>query len=242
LNDIVVQFGILGQGSDMEGWVDLLVILVMAVLWAIGGLVKAGRSKAAQRREREGPAKLPQREPRASWQERLARKAVEIQRAAEAKGKEMAQRFEQEVGRREQGGRPSRPAGRITIRPGQRGEPIMVYEKPRTQPAPERQPQAARQRQAKEAGAAAQQSQPIETMTVTELREIAPMAGELTEPPKPLAPSQARPAKPSEPTGFDPAAIIDYHDPDALKKAILHYEILGKPVALRGSSERMPAL
>jgi hypothetical protein len=32
--------------------------------------------------------------------------------------------------------------------------------------------------------------------------------------------------------------IIDYTDPDALEKAILQYEILGKPMALRNPFER----
>ena len=32
--------------------------------------------------------------------------------------------------------------------------------------------------------------------------------------------------------------LIGYDDPDALKKAILHYEILGKPIALRDPFER----
>lgn len=33
--------------------------------------------------------------------------------------------------------------------------------------------------------------------------------------------------------------VFDYSDPDELKRAILHYEILGKPVSLRNPSERM---
>ena len=41
--------------------------------------------------------------------------------------------------------------------------------------------------------------------------------------------------------GFEPTAIIDYSDPDALKKAILHYEILGKPLAVRDESEQTRA-
>lgn len=249
LKDIIAQWGVLGQGSDMEGWIDLLVILAMAILWAIGGLVKVGRSKAAQRR-REGPANATQRAPRESWQQRLARKAEEMQRAAEARGKEMARRLEEEVGLRQEGGRPARPTGRITVRQGPRGESVMVYEKPDTESATEREQQAARQRQARQAVAAArrhgpQPAPPIETMTMTELPGLGPMVGELTgtmrEPPKPLEPSQARPARPGESAGFEPAAIIDYQDPDALKKAILHYEILGKPVALRESSAQMPA-
>ncbi len=234
----------------MDGWIDLLVILVMAVLWAIGGLVKVGRSKAAQRRQNERPGNVPPRAPRESWQQRLARKAEEMQRAAEAKGKEMARRLEQEVGLRQQSGQPARPAGRIAIRQGPRGESIMVYEKASAEAATERERHVARQRGAATAVSAArryapQPAQPIETMTVTELPGLGPMAGELTgamhELPRALEPSQAGPATPRESAGLVPASIIDYRDPDALKKAILHYEILGKPVALRESAERMPA-
>ena len=32
--------------------------------------------------------------------------------------------------------------------------------------------------------------------------------------------------------------LLDFDDPDKLKKAILHYEILGKPVSLRGPTEQ----
>jgi hypothetical protein len=35
--------------------------------------------------------------------------------------------------------------------------------------------------------------------------------------------------------------VVDYGDPDALKKAILQYEILGKPLALRDPSEGFPS-
>ena len=38
--------------------------------------------------------------------------------------------------------------------------------------------------------------------------------------------------------GYDPASVIDSSDPDALRKAILHYEILGKPIGLRDPSEQ----
>jgi hypothetical protein len=31
--------------------------------------------------------------------------------------------------------------------------------------------------------------------------------------------------------------LLDYADPEELRKAILHYEILGKPLSLRGQSD-----
>ncbi len=41
--------------------------------------------------------------------------------------------------------------------------------------------------------------------------------------------------------GPQAVGVVDYGDPDALKKAILQYEILGKPLALRDPSEGFPS-
>jgi hypothetical protein len=241
LKDIIGQFDVLAQGPDLEGWLDFLVILVMAALWAIGGLIKAASRKNAQRREQEGPVK----QPRPSWQERLARKAEEMQRAAEAKGREAAERVrrlqEQAAG---SAGRPARPpAGRISIRQDQRGKPVMVYEKPQRRDMAARQQQAARQQEARRAIAAARTSaKESPPVGLTERRgirglDVEALPGVTLEPTAPLEPEQRGPEIPRESAGFEPAALLDYGDPDALKKAILHYEILGKPIALRDPSE-----
>ena len=55
----------------------------------------------------------------------------------------------------------------------------------------------------------------------------------MAAPPGPLKPDEIQQGLARDSGGFEPAAVIDYSDPDALKKAILHYEILGKPLALR---------
>ena len=39
-----------------------------------------------------------------------------------------------------------------------------------------------------------------------------------------------------------PELLLDYADPDELKRAILHYEILGKPLSLRSSEEHIIGL
>jgi hypothetical protein len=36
--------------------------------------------------------------------------------------------------------------------------------------------------------------------------------------------------------------LLDYDDTDELKRAILHYEILGRPLSLRGPSEQIIGL
>jgi hypothetical protein len=58
----------------------------------------------------------------------------------------------------------------------------------------------------------------------------------MAEPPGPLKPGEVQQGPSRDTGGFEPTAVIDYSDPDALKKAILHYEILAKPLALRDES------
>jgi len=239
------QFGLLAQGFD--DWANILFVLVMVVLWLLGALVKA-ISKKASRPEQSGQANAPKvrRLPGESWQERLARKAEEMQR-----------RIEEEAGLREPGKspRPARPpvarapqppAGKITVRSGPKGESIMVYEPPQSKPSTEREHQAARQREAQRAVAtagqhAAKQATPVETPIAINVPKREPavrgLSGTMAEPPMPLEPVGPLPKPTGEPAGFEVAALIDYSDPDALKKAVLHYEILGRPLGLRDTSD-----
>ena len=59
----------------------------------------------------------------------------------------------------------------------------------------------------------------------------------MAEPTKPLDPETVELSTQHDPGGYEPGVIIDYSDPEALRKAILHYEILGKPLALRDTSD-----
>ena len=40
----------------------------------------------------------------------------------------------------------------------------------------------------------------------------------------------------------EPKPVLDFGDPDELRRAILHYEILGKPISLRDRSEQIIGL
>jgi hypothetical protein len=240
------QFGLLAQGG-LDDWANILFVAVLAILWLLGALVKAIGKKGAPR-EQAGQEDLSKerRRPGESWQERLVRKA-----------KEMQHRLEEEAGLREpdEPPRPARPAarpspqapaGKITVRSGPKGGSVMVYEPPQSQPSAERQHQAARQRAAQEAVAAAgqygaRQASPVETPIRIGAPKREPvmddLSGSVAEPPKPLEAGEASHTPTGEPAGFEVEALIDYSDPDALKKAVLHYEILGRPLALRDTSD-----
>jgi hypothetical protein len=233
------QFGPLAQ-EGLGDWANILFILVMAILWLLAGLIKA-ISKKGPRREPPASEGSPGQQQRRteSWQQRLARRAEELQR-----------RLEEEAGMREAGESepPARkptpqpasaPGGKITVRAGPRGESVMVYERPAPQPPVEREPPPTRPRQVILTG-----GKPPVTSTLKPIRrETSQLAAEsllpmMAESPKPLEPRETQLTTPGEPAGFEPEAIIDYTDPEALKKAILHYEILGKPLAMRDTADQ----
>lgn len=240
------QFGLSAQSGD--DWANILFVAVMAILWLVGALVKA-LSKKASSAKQSGQENAPKvrRLPGESWQERLARKAEEMQR-----------RIEEEAGLREPGqpARPARPpvprapqapGGKITVRPGPKGESIMVYEPPPPQLSTERKHQAARQREAQQAVAAAgqyaaKQAPPVEIPIAINVPKLEPAAGELSsvtaESSKPQEPAELLRKAAPEPPGFEVTALFDSSDPDALKKAILHYEIFGRPVGFRDAPDQ----
>ncbi len=244
-----VPFGLLAQGTGFEDWANILVVAVMAVLWLLGALAKTISKKASLPKEpNRADAPKGQRRSGETWQERLARKAEEMQR-----------RIEEEAGLREpsQPSRPARPTprrspqapgGKIVVRSDSKGGSVMVYEPPpQPQPATNREHQAARQREAQQAVAAAgqyaaKQMPSVEKPIGISAPKLEPVIEDLShvmaESPKPPDPSES-PRKPArESAGFEVAAVIDYSDPDALKKAVLHYEILGKPLGLRDTPDQ----
>ncbi len=201
----IFQFGLLAQNDGNE-WMNILFIVVVAVFWAIGGLVKASSNK----RGKQG-APPTSREPsagpkRGTLLQQLAKKAEEFQRAMESQGAASGQRPSSKPQ-----GHPAKPPqppqGQVAVRTGRGGRPVLVYER-----------QAA--------------AQPTGAPTSPKARPESPpeFAGR-TE-------SAGNRVKPSVSAAEPKALVIDYTDGDALKKAILHYEILGKPMALRDPFER----
>jgi len=74
---LLSQLGLLAQrGRDTNEWVNVLFVVVVAVLYAVGALIKGAGAKA-QKREGQGQPAQRQRE---TWLQRLARKAEEMQR------------------------------------------------------------------------------------------------------------------------------------------------------------------
>ena len=52
--------------GDEEGWMQILVFIVLAVVWAVGGIIKARGAKTQQDKQKEQPKPRPQPRPRPS--------------------------------------------------------------------------------------------------------------------------------------------------------------------------------
>ncbi len=220
-----IQSDLLAQ--DLDQWGDILVLLVMAILWVGGALAKAITArKGTQGPRRKLPAK-DKSDRRETWQERLVRKAQEFQRAAEAKTRELEQVATGTIQKppHKRPGSPQPPAGKITIRHGARGDSVVVYERP-TPAVVDRDVETNRRKEAQRAVALASQQ-------IAKPRPPEPVTEPLPEKLSPLEPTTVPQVSSAQPVGFQSSDLIDYSDPDALQKAILHCEILGKPLGLR---------
>jgi len=202
----MVKLDLLAQ-DDSSGWMNILFIVVVAVFWAVGGLIKA----TGNRNQKQGAQKPSQPSSdgrkRETWLQQLAKKAEEIQRAMEMGGsKEQPRPPRQPQERPVESSRPSE--GRVAVRTGRGGRPVLVYERQ----GPQRPAEEPRQQPATQA----------ESQVAAERTSMSA-------------------AKKTIPADHVSSLVIDYTDPDAMKKAILHYEILGKPMALRDPFERISA-
>lgn len=221
----------LAQEHGFSEWAYILFLVIMAVFSAVGGLIKNAEAKRRRQRTDRGASQQPSTgQQRETWQQRLARKAEEMQRAIEAKYGQTPQ----ERSARPPSGRDQPKQGRLAIQTGRGGAPIMVLEEAASESMAQR--QAAKERQTREAVATAKHDVAKRRLTA-ESKPGSHVAARAIDGQRPL-PVSATVEPPRGPTSYEAASIIDHDDPEGLRKAILHYEILGKPIAWRDPLER----
>ena len=209
MDGLLLQIILARRNDELEGWMQILVYIVFAILFLVSGIIKAKANKS-QTSDKGNLARKPPRKP-----------TVHSREARE----QMLKRLE----------RPSDSSQ------GQRQQPRPATQKPRLKFADL---QAAVRKFAVEAEQAFQATTKEPTPELKPaLKEptIKAETVELTEPivktVKGLQDKQVpKPAQTPE-SEYLSELLTDYADPDELRRAILHYEILGKPLSLRGSSE-----
>ena len=211
-----------------SGWGELIFFVVIMLFSVFGSVIKSIAAKKQKKKLSEkGPSgRVSPTRPAETWQQRLARKAEEFQRTVEAQYRETQQ---YDVSARTQ---KAPEPGKLVVRTDSSGESLMVYEKDDSDETMTRK-QAQRQRQAREAVAASRRAEAKRLSAIHRSRsEMAPSVEQTPE-------ESIYAEIPPEPSVNVPVGppVIDYNDPDALRKAILHYEILGKPLACRDPFE-----
>jgi len=199
MNELLAQTILAARNEDIEGWMNILIVVVLAVFWAIGGILKA-RTKKPEQEQEQLAGKPTRRQPPADTgvQKELFQQSRDARAAVAASARQYRRQVEQ-LRRKVRHPRPfvqatipKKPMPVITSEAVE--EPKLPALKPEVQPAVEELPQLI--------------SKPVER-------------------PEPRLAIES---------------LLDYADPDELRRAILHYEILGKPLSLRGPGEHVIGL
>jgi len=229
MNVLLAQFILLARGKDVEGWMDILVIVLVAAVYGLGTILKAKKGKKVQEQTEEQQKRKPQRKPEGG-RGVLEQFVREIQRAVEPTQE-----------------RESRPAVRPAPKQVARPQPAPVVRKYAAEAKqvsrPKRiTPPAKPKRPGLELSIPAPQVRPdfeelpelqtgIEALPEFTSKAIEGLVGKREDMAAEVPESK-----------YLSEVLLDYADPDELRMAILHYEILGRPLSLRGPSGQIIGL
>ena len=203
----LAQLTLAVQGDDVEKWANILLVVVLAALWAVAGLLKARKIQPKDEQEQTTAGRQQKPSPLAkSLRKELFGQRSYLRPSAPAPSAQYRRRPRQEL------------SAAIRVRAGT-GERQFV-QRPSVAPLAEpKLPPLISGLEAALQPVPEPVSRPIEG-----LGQYGPPAAEKPEP------------------EFSLAFLLAYDDPEQLRRAILHYEILGKPLSLRRPGENIIGL
>jgi hypothetical protein len=206
MNAFLSQIIFLARNGDGGSWTNILFIVGLAIFWAVSGILKATKANKAKQKGKE----------------QLTRKPVFKTSDRARVGK--PESFQKTAYKQMQ-----HPPGRTPYR----GEPKPQIQPPRRKIV--RSQPAVQKLAIKKAPVV-----PIETIEMVEepgLPQVQPEIQELPEytskTVKGLEAMRVRTPAEIDRTKYLAELLSDYTDPEGLRRAILHYEILGRPLSLR---------
>ena len=212
MNEILEQI-VLAARSRGPDWGNILFIVFLAIFWLIGGILKA--KKNAQEKKAGGVGSKPGIKPAEGKKEAPKGPFQQIRAAIVAELEKQRELQQQAQQTRRKVVRPKPAVRKIAIKP-ERSERIQTLESME------------------------------ETRLPSTIAEVEPKLEKLPEYTSKTVQSVG--AKRTSAAGQVPHSrhlteiLTDYSDPDELKRAILHYEILGKPLSLREPSQHIIGL
>ncbi|MHC4543426.1 MAG: hypothetical protein ACYTDW_05370 [Planctomycetota bacterium] len=207
MNEILDQIILASRRRSPKGWGNILFIVFLAIFWAISGILKAKKNAQEKKAGGQPLGQKPGSKPVESKKETPKGPFQQIRAVVVAELEK--QRELQSQQRQRKVVRPQ-PAARKVVSKTESAARI-----PASKPAVE---------------ARLARPTPQVKSEIQELPEFTDKAVKKLKDKRISAPSEIPQAK------HLAEILLDYSDPDELKRAILHYEILGRPLALRGSS------
>jgi hypothetical protein len=206
--DLLLQIILAQRNDDVERLMNILFIVVLAAFWLIGGIIKAKANKSGTQ-AKEQPRKPTRKPPVHSTQarEQMLRKLKRPGESAQSKSQQP---------------RPATQKPRMKFADLQAAvrkfavEAEKSFQADTKKPAPKPKPALSKPQ--------------IQSETVEYPEMKGTTIGELYD-------KQASAPIEVTDTEYLPELLTDYADPEQLRRAILHYEILGKPLSLRGPYE-----
>jgi hypothetical protein len=216
MNEIFSHIMLLARRSSDKGWGNILFILFLAIFWAGSAILKLKAKKAEE--EKTGVKQLRSKPG--------GKPAVGIKAKPKGPFQQIRAVFEAELQKQREFQQQAQQARRKMVRP----QPAVR----KVSPQPERTVKVPALEPVKETGL------PILTAQVEPKIEILP---ELTDKTITEVSDKRRAVAGQLPRSRYLSGILsDYSDADELKRAILHYEILGRPLSLRDPSGRIIGL
>jgi len=216
MDNLLAQQILAARNSDSEdtGWMQMLVFIVLAVFYVVGSILKA-RANKQQKQDQEEPGRKP---PESTQGAPMAFKQTPYQQAQRRVGHAPKIQPSPQVAKPQ-----VQPPRRKIVRPQAAGWKSSI----KTEQAIEL--------PTLEALEAPKVSLPGPQLQA-DLEELPEFTVETVEK---LGAKRVGIAGKTPQTKYLAEILLDYDDPEKLRRAILHYEILGKPLSLRSPSEHI---
>ena len=209
MNELLSQIILAARRRGTESWMQILVFVFIAVIYALGSIAKARANKIEQEDDKKSslkPGRKPPERKRGVQKQPLQQRRRPVVPLARKPYKPQVQFPSRKVAR-------PQPAVQKPIAKKERPTPVKTIEMP----------------EFAELRLPSPQVEPV----IQELPELTSETLKKLEKKHVAAPVETPQIK------YVGEPLLDYADTDELKRAILHYEILGKPLSLRDQSERV---
>ncbi|GAI28789.1 unnamed protein product, partial [marine sediment metagenome] len=212
MNAILAQFILLARGND-EGWMNILILVIVAAVYGLATILKAKKGKKSQEQADEQQIRKPQRKPEGG-RGALEQFVREIQRAFEPTEERESRPAAQPASKKVARPQPAPTVRKYAAEAKQVGRPKPII------------PPAKPKRPGLELSIPAQQVQP-DFKELPELQTKMQALPEFTTKAVERVVGKRKGMAEVPESKYLSEVLADFTDPEDLRMAILHYEILG---------------